>query len=324
MKSLHLFLILVTLTGFNVNGQTITNYSYKLDNGITVKTENSWNQTKAQIKYDTAGYKENTMPLAVKISAVGSLISFSSYKVYASKGEVNEKELTPGTYTVKVSLNLSANPGKLVFDVENVVVKPKTKTILTINVYEYQVQIAETSGGQKGLSYYQSNINRYKGNNEQNLNWGLPSFYPPNKHDQKISPDEPMGDYYGRIKPGIYDVLISMEISGKTQKIWLNNFSMKPDISYNITTNLNAGQITYSGGNYEVKVLHLYPSGTANKQKGNPSPYTGLEIIGYQPANYVFAAPPGTYDILLNYGHGVKYEWRKGVSVRTGQLTSVK
>ncbi|MBK7626684.1 MAG: hypothetical protein IPJ16_05690 [Bacteroidales bacterium] len=47
-----------------------------------------------------------------------------------------------------------------------------------------------------------------------------------------------------------YDVLIAIEIKGKLQKVWLENFEMKPDMSYKIFFNLNGGEITYTGGVY--------------------------------------------------------------------------
>ncbi|MBK7134505.1 MAG: hypothetical protein IPH69_17325 [Bacteroidales bacterium] len=315
--------VLSVLTLF-LQGQNISNYSYVLDNGIVVKTENCWNRVQVNSRYDTAGFNSSTKPLVVNISTVGDLISGSSYKVFSEGKEIDEQNLTPGTYSLKIVLNLSGQPGTISFDVGNVIIKKKTKTTVSVNVYEYQVRIEAVQGNQKGLSYYTSTVNRYKGNNQQNLNWGLPRFYPKGNHAKAIPPDEPMGDYYGKIKPGTYDVLIAIEIKGKLQKVWLENFEMKPDMSYKIFTNLNGGEITYTGGVYEVKILHLYPSGTAATQKGKATRLTKLEIISYEPATHVTACPPGTYDVLVNYGNGVKYEWRKGIIIKTGEKTEVK
>lgn len=95
-------------------------------------------------------------------------------------------------------------------------------------------------------------------------------------------------------------------------------------MSYYITTNINGGEIAYAGGDYEVKILYLYPAGTAAKQKGKVQRNVPLEIIGYEPATGVFAAPQGKYDVMLNYGHGIKYEWRKGLKITTGKKTEIK
>ncbi|MBK7626685.1 MAG: hypothetical protein IPJ16_05695 [Bacteroidales bacterium] len=50
-----------------------------------------------------------------------------------------------------------------------------------------------------------------------------------------------------------------------------------------------------------------------SNSKGKATRLTKLEIISYEPATHVTACPPGTYDVLVNYGNGVKYEWRKGL-----------
>ena len=61
-------------------------------------------------------------------------------------------------------------------------------------------------------------------------------------------PTRSEGNTKGKIKPGTYDVLISIGISNQTHKVWLENFQMKPDMSYKVSVNLNAGGIVYTGG----------------------------------------------------------------------------
>ena len=99
---------------------------------------------------------------------------------------------------------------------------------------------------------------------------------------------------------------------------------MKPDVSYKISTNLNAGVIIYTGGNKEVKDMHLYPAGTAGNQTGNPAPVKNLDIIGYDSFTLTNACPPGAYDVLLTIGKNARYEWRKNIVVKTGTKTEVK
>jgi hypothetical protein len=99
---------------------------------------------------------------------------------------------------------------------------------------------------------------------------------------------------------------------------------MKPDINYKINTNLNAGEITYAGVNREVKQLHIYTAGTADKMQGAAKRDIPKEFITYDRALLKWACPPGTYDVLLNIGNGAKYEWRKNVIVRSGARTDVK
>jgi hypothetical protein len=306
-----------------LQAQPVSDYSYKLDNGIFVKTERCWNHVWVQQSY--ADIKaDDKSPLAVNTRTLGDLISGSSFKLLSAGKEVKLQGVAPGTYNLKLIFKLSGKPGILSFVVGNVIIKPKTKTSLSVTIYDYQVLIDESPGSLKGLSSYDSKVNRYKGNSDQNLNWGKPSFYAKGKHGKPIPPDEIMGDTYGKIKPGTYDVLISIGISGQTHKVWLENFVMKPDVNYKIATNLNAGVIIYNGGNKDVKDMHLYPAGTAGTQTGSPAPIKNLEIIGYESLTLTNACPPGTYDVLLTFGNGVKYEWKKNIVVKTGTRSEVK
>ena len=133
-----------------------------------------------------------------------------------------------------------------------------------------------------------------------------------------------MGETKGKIKPGTYDVLISIDISGQKQKVWLENFVMKSDINYKIAINLNGGVIIYTGGNKDVKDMHLYPAGTAARQTVTPAPVKNMELGGYESLTLLNACPPGSYDVLLYFGKGNKYEWRKNIVVKTGTKTEVK
>ena len=102
-------------------------------------------------------------------------------------------------------------------------------------------------------------VNRCKSHTIQDVYFGIPTFYEKGKHDKAITPDKADGNTKGKIKPGTYDVLISIAISNQTHKVWLENFQMKPDISYKVSVNLNAGGIVYTGGNTDVKAMHLIP-----------------------------------------------------------------
>jgi hypothetical protein len=203
-------------------------------------------------------------------------------------------------------------------------VKPKMKTTVTVTLYDYQINIEEAAGANKGLAGYDSKIAWYKGNVDQTLKAGVPSFYAKGAHDKKLVADATINDISGKIKPGTYDVLISIDISGHNQKVWLENFTMKADVNYKITTNMNAGTITYAGITRDVKKLHLYPAGTADRLQGVAKPDKASEVISYEPASSTFACPPGSYDVLLIIGNGTKNEWKKGVVVRTGARTDIK
>ncbi len=66
----------------------------------------------------------------------------------------------------------------------------------------------------------------------------------------------------------------------------------------------------------------MYPFGAADKQKGAATPDKSLELMKCEGAGTTAACPPGTYDVLINIG--TKYEWRKGIVVKTGSRAQVK
>ena len=60
---------------------------------------------------------------------------------------------TPGTYDLKLTFKLSGKPGTLSFVVGNVLIKPQTKTSVTITLYDYQISIAESPDPSKGCHF---------------------------------------------------------------------------------------------------------------------------------------------------------------------------
>jgi hypothetical protein len=223
---------------------------------------------------------------------------------------------------MKLTFKLSGRPGTLSFIVGNVIIKPNTKTNVSITLYDYQIGIAEAPATLKGLSAFDSKVTRFKGNTDQANNMAAPVFYAKGNHDKAISPDEATNKTTGKIKPGVYDVLISMTISGQLQKFWLENFTMKANTNYAITTNLNGGVIVYTGNNKAVKKMHLYPAGTAAKQTGNPAPVNNLEIGNYENITSNNSCAPGSYDVLL--AENGKFEWRKNFVIVPGSRMEVK
>jgi hypothetical protein len=324
MKRVIVSLIFNAVIVYSLQAQKVSNYTYNFDNGITVKKEQCWNQVWVDQRFDAVKASDQTLPLALNVRVLGELTSSSNFKLYSSGKEVKVQGAKPGTYIMKVTSKLAGKPGILSFDIDNITIKPQTKTTVSVTLYDYQFSIEEKPGSQKGLSYYASKVDRYKGNTELIPTCGIPTFYLKGKHDKPIAPDEATGDKTGRIKPGTYDILISLGVPGRIQKIWLENFTLKPDVSYSITTNLNAGVIEYAGGNRDVKAIHLYPAGVADRQKGNPAPDKNLELIRCESQIISSACPPGTYDVLLNYNNGAKYEWRKNIIVKTGSRIQVK
>jgi len=323
MKKIFLSGVIQAFFVFLIQAQPVTDYTYKLDNGITIKTERCWNQVWVQQSYAPIAAGDQTA-LSVSMRTLGDLISGSSFKLLNKGKEIAMKGAAPGTYDLKMIFKLSGKPGTLSFVISNIVIKPKTKTTVSATLYDYQLLIDEVPVSLNGLASFETFVNRCKANTIQDIYFGIPAFYPKGNHEKAIAPDESNSKTKGKIKAGTYDVLISISISNQTHRIWLENFQFKPDISYKISTNLNAGGVMYTGINKDVKALHLYPAGTAAKQTGTPAPIKNLETIYYENVSIAHCCSPGTYDVLLNIGNGSKYEWRKNIAVATGVKTDVK
>mgnify|MGYP007068279306 CR=1 FL=1 len=324
MKKLLFVLMVQAVMIISLQAQKVSNYTYKFDNGIIVKAEQCWNHIWVDQRFSPLSPADKASPLSINARAIGELTSGSSFKLLSEGKEIKTQGIKPGTYSMKMTLKLSAKPGTLSFDIDNIVIKADTKTSVGVTIYDYQVMIEETPQSQNGKAYYESKINRFRNHTEQNLKQEIISFYMKGAHDKKLTPGEVMSSTKGRITPGTYDVLVSFTVAGRIQKVWLENFTMKPDVSYKIATNLNGGAVIYNGGNRDVKAIHLYPAGTSARQTGNPSPDKNSEILKYDDPTSENVCPPGTYDILLNIKNGAKYEWKKNLAVNTGSRTDIR
>jgi len=324
MKNIISILVLHLVLLSAIQAQPVSNYVYKLKNGISIKTERCWNQVWIQQSYAPMNEGDKTSPLTVNIRALGDLIASSEFKLLSAGKEVKMQGAAPGTYDLMLNFKLSGSPGTLSFIAGNIVIKPKNKTTVSVTLYDYQINLEEKQASLNGLGQYESEVNRCKSHTIQDVYFGIPTFYEPGKHDKAITPEKTDGNTKGKIKPGTYDLLLSIAISTQTHKIWLENFQIKPDISYKVTVNLNAGGIVYTGSNPDVKAMHLYPAGTALKQTGKPEPIKNLETISYENITVANCCSPGTYDVLLRFAKDSKYEWRKNVAITTGVRTEVK
>ncbi|MBK7711647.1 MAG: hypothetical protein IPJ37_12360 [Bacteroidales bacterium] len=255
---------------------------------------------------------------------MGDLIAGSEFKLLSAGKEVKMQGAAPGTYDLQLNFKLSGKPGTLGFVAGNIIIKPKTKTNVSIILYDYQILIDESQTALGGLSQYESLVNRCKSHTIQDAYFGIPTFYEKGNHANVIKPDQVSGNTKGKIKAGTYDLLLSIGIANQNHKVWLENFQLKPDVSYKVSVNLNAGGIAYTGGNPDVNEMHMYPAGTAGKQTGKPEPIKTLETISYNNVTVANCCSPGTYDVLLHFAKGSKYEWRKNIAISTGVRTEVK
>jgi len=320
----YVFVLFFSVISLMVNAQKVTGITYKLDNGINVKMERTWSRVWVQQTQEAFNATEQPQSVVINMRVMGELTKSHTFKLTSGGKDVRLKDAAPGTYDLKVTSALSGKPGNMVIDISGVVVKPKMKTMVNVTIYYYQINIDEVPLAGNGLASWNFVVNRYKGNNDQTFNTPVPTFYAKGVRDKSITPDETSGKSAGKIKPGNYDVLVTLEIPGFNQKIWLENFTMKPDINYKVAINMNAGEIMYGGTLKNVSKLHLYPSGTADKMQGVAKPDKSQEFLVCDPPTSKFPCSPGTFDVLLNIGNGTKYEWKKNTVIRTGTVAIVK
>lgn len=163
MKKLLLIFSLFAIVIISLQAQPVSDYSYKLDNGITVRTERCWNQVWIQQSYAPIAAGDKT-PLAVNIRTLGDLVSGSALKLQSGGKEVKLQGAAPGTYDLKLTFKLSGKPGILSFVIGNILLKPKSKTSVSVTLYDYQILIDESPVSLSGLSSFETMINKWKGN----------------------------------------------------------------------------------------------------------------------------------------------------------------
>ena len=120
---------------------------------------------------------DKTSPLTVNIRALGDLISGSEFKLLSAGKEVKMQGAAPGTYDLQLNFKLSGKPGTLSFVVGNIMIKPKTRTSVSVTLYDYQILIEEKQASLNGLAQYESLVNRCKSHTIQDIYFGIPTFY---------------------------------------------------------------------------------------------------------------------------------------------------
>lgn len=322
MKKLLSIPALSVIMILSLQAQPVSDYLYKLDNGIIVKKDLSWSQVWVQQSHAPLAANDQNQ-FAVNVRTLGDLISSQSFTLMSGGKEVKTKGIAPGTYDLKMSFKLSGTPGSLSFVVGNVVIKPKTKTNISVTLYDYQIIVDETAFSGSGPSGFETAVQRCKLSPFDGTLTAIPEFYTWGNRSVTIAPQEGAGKGKGRIRAGRYDVLMNINLGGQKHKVWLENFEMKPGATYKISANLNAGGIIYTGTNRNVRAMHLYPAGASAQQTGPAAPIKNINPMVYSNITELSCCTPGTFDVLLQM-QGDKYEWRKNVAVTTGSKTEIK
>ena len=96
MKKLLILFAFQSALIISLNGQTMTNYTCKLDNGIVIKTEKCWNQVWVSQSYGAMTPADKT-PLSISLRPLGDFTASSSFKLLSSGKEIKLQDAKPGT-----------------------------------------------------------------------------------------------------------------------------------------------------------------------------------------------------------------------------------
>lgn len=321
-----LFIIL----SLRVNAQDVTQYNYVLESGIKVNTTHGWNFLRVNQNMNSLESGEET-GLSLSFIDVGDLVSGNALlQITSMNGDtlftLEEKKdyytLEPGTYNGFCKLSLDDNSGSVSFYISGIEVKETKKTNCTVFLNDVQVIIEKEADVKGGLGTYRT-IAMASKDAEEGGPVAYPSIYNPDNHSQELSPVESPNDVTHRIQPGIYDLFVDVDISwaGYKYQIWLENIEIEKDIRKIFRLNLNGSKITVNCEEECPEIIHFYPVGTAETigLKEDKS----LEKYSIESPKGKNICPPGSYDILLNYGYGERYEWRENVNCKYGELTVI-
>jgi hypothetical protein len=78
MKKIIIMLMLNALVILALKAQNVTNYTYKLDNGISVRMEQCWNHVWVSQAFEAVKASDQTSPLVINPRTLGYLTSGST------------------------------------------------------------------------------------------------------------------------------------------------------------------------------------------------------------------------------------------------------
>jgi hypothetical protein len=331
MRGIRLIFVLLCFTFlFTVNtpAQSVSDYHYTLENGIEVVTDHGWNfvfiyeQTDEFDNKDQAELKLNAYAVGDMLAGENTfeLLSAEGRRVPGLEDNPRVYHLGPGTYSAVCTLPLKDGAGEISFKINNIQAEAAESTTVSAVFNEVGITVEEEGDTKGGLAAYSAFSEIYAGERGPAV---YPHMYKPGDHSQRLKPAESINDQTHRIGPGIYDLFLDMDIScaGFGYEIWLNNIELKEDTRTNVTVNLHGSEIEVrSASGSRPDMIHFYREGTADKIGLNED--KDLELYAIEGPGC--ECPAGTYDILLNYGYGERYEWKKSVKCLIGEKTLIE
>ncbi|GEM_PF-3631877 len=346
-RRLLLTLVLSILFSSLGTAQKVEGIRYVTEFGIPVKIEKSWHFSKVTQNFDIKETPEGTkrqFDFNIGWYPIIKLTDFE-IKVMNAKGEVVDKpkpgtppaSLPPGKYSAEITGTYAEGFGKVSFLITGLELKdpptvppaqgkkavPKSSiTSVRLDFNLPQVRIRKSPADLKGKTRWDLETFWAPGKKEAGY-VGRPKLFEAGKLVQGIEG----ADWWGTYKPGKYDLLLSADISraGKSFDVRIPGINMEANTRYQIDFVLNGGAVIVKSQNMP-HLIHFYLPGTADKAGDIKSwtQYPPNELWRIEGPGYPVCCPPGTYDILFNFGHGAKYEWRKNIRIDVGSLVELK
>lgn len=337
LKIIAIFIFLLSLAGnpalFSLN---ISDYSYQLNNGIRVITENGWKKAEVVQEFtNDADLSTNRGAVRIHFNFIGDLVDMNPDITLfaASKPKSNLKklsagirseELTKGKYTASVKFPLQGQNGTLSFKITDIPVKENAVTVLNMTINDIQLVVDEQPGDGWKLTQYQFVTFWAKDKMEGGGYTGYPTVFKAKEHYQMITPVEIESDTKAKMRPGSYDFYLDTDISKARYRYtcWIENVKMESNKTYQFKFNLNGSRVRTGIADDNPKQIGFYPTGTAATQKPRENKKLMLYTV-VEPWKSAIC-PTGTYDVLLSFDYGARNEWRTNVVFNYGEETVVK
>lgn len=317
---------LPSLTG----AQTVTNVQHSLADGVRVVTVKGWHgvfvsSSEADLPDTDKGAVEMVVhdqghllgpdwKAELSTDNAGTPIELSSAAAAAT-------DVAPGIYSARVRASLDGQAGSFTFRIDKIQVDAGRRTSLYTLVRDAEVTLETKQDARQGAAWFQVRAGAHRWDGDAaGAGVGYPALFPAGDHSHEVQYLDRPNDITGVVSAGTYDLRIDVDVSpaGIHYITWVRGLSLAPDTSTRVFLNLNAGSVRFEG-DPAPSILHFYPRGSAAKL-GN-SQDQRLELYHIENPRHLCAVPPGTYDILYDYGYGERLVWSPDVHIPYGKIT---
>jgi hypothetical protein len=350
-KQTFMVLSLLAMLAAGLSAQKIASYSYASADGLAVRMEKTWagaNVSQVFSESETPAGAASRVLFEIdwkaEISAISQEIWLSNAKGALVDRPVPgkpSKALPAGSYNAAVVVNYG-EWGLARFNLTGIVLKPapaaaraaagakrapsarSTLTTLKLDFNLPLVKFSKKPTPLQGLARYESVTWWAPGKRDGAGYIGRPSLFPPGVKDphKRLKP-QVGAEQWGAVKPGSYDLLLSVEFgrSGQGSEIRIPGMKLLPNFDLRVDLVLNGSAILVKGETVPP-TIRFYPPGTAGKAR-KPAGAPGQALWSIDDPGTKTVCPPGDYDILYDYEKENRIEWRPGVRLEAGSLVEL-